>query len=115
MKQLFKDNWIIDNITKIIQDKKFTVKKYWFKKVYLKNLLSQNLKVQYKTAKQILQMYNDYLNLNYDIEDIFNTDFFINYSPNIIEFVFNENDLENHHFKFIEKILSIHLQETQIS
>lgn len=115
MKQLFKDNKIIDNITNIIQEKKFSVKKYWFKKVYLQNLISKNSKIQFKTAKQILQMYNDYLNLNHDIQDIFNTDFIINYTPNVIEFVFRKNDLENYHFKFIEAILSINLEEIQIS
>lgn len=111
MKQLFKDIEIIDNITNIIQDKKFSVKKYWFKKVYLQNLLSKDSKIQYKTAKKILQMYNDYLNLNQDLENIFNTDFLINYNPNVIEFVFKETDNENHHFKFIEKILSINLEK----
>lgn len=57
-------------------------------------------------------MYNDYLNSNDDLENIFNSDFLINYNLNVIEFVFKETDNENHHFKFIERILSINLQET---
>lgn len=111
MKQLFKDKQIIDNITKIIQDKTFPIKKYWLKKVYLDDLLLKNSKIQYKTSKQILEIYNNYFHFNHFIEDIFNTNFIINYSQNTIEFVFRENDKDNHHFKFIEKILSIHLEE----
>lgn len=111
MKQLFKNNEIIDNIKTIIQDKNFTIKKYWFKKIYLENLLSKNSKIQYKTSIQILKMYNDYFNSNQNITNIFNTIFIINFSLNNINFVFKENDLDNYHFKFIEKILSINLEK----
>ncbi len=110
MNSLFKDNLIIDNFSNLIQDKKFTVKKYWFKKVYLTNLIKLQSKIQVKTAKQILEMYNDYLNLNQDLEDIFNINYLINYSENQIEFKFNQTPSKEITFKFIERILSISTQ-----
>ncbi len=107
MKSIFKNDLIIDNVSKIIHDKKFTVKRFWFKKVQITTLIENKSKIQVKTAKQFLEMYNNYHNENLWLEDIFNTYSLIKYKTDLIEFRFNEIDSNDFNLKFIERILSI--------
>jgi len=107
MKSIFKNDLIVDNIKIIIQDNKFSVKKFWFKKVQLTDFIEIRPKIHQKTANKILEMYNDYHKKDLSLEDIFNTSGIIKYKNDLIEFRFSEDESNNFHFKFIERILSI--------
>lgn len=107
MRSLFKEKHIAENLSKLLHDPNFTIKRFWFKKVYIQNILENEPKLQAKTGNKVLEMYNSYHESDLALEDIFNTESLINYKQNAIEFRFKTDAPKEVAFKFIEKILSI--------
>ncbi len=107
MLPLFKNWGIEDTIGKIVEDENFTIQRFWLKKSYVRNILTTTPKLQLKTARKVLEMYNAYVENSRWIEDLFYTEKLINYEEKSIEFIFKTDAPKEIVFSFIEKILSI--------
>lgn len=81
-----KDDETLEKIKTILEDKDFSISKYWIKPSYIIEKLEKKSKIQVSSAYKILAIYNDYYKSYFQIDDLFNNKMLINY---IIEYKFD--------------------------
>lgn len=81
-----KDDEILEKLKTILEDKNFSISKYWIKPSYIIEKLEKKSKIQLSSAYRILAFYNDYYKSYFNIEDVFNNKMLMNY---IIEYKFD--------------------------
>jgi len=108
-KIIFKTRRIFKEFEDIFNNENFTLKRHWIKRVVFWKTINSKWNIQYKTAKKLLDIYNEYYNLHKKIESIFIKEKILNYQKNVWrEVIFEYIDDWNYSlFKFIDEILAL--------
>lgn len=107
-KIIFKTRKIYKEFEDIFNNENFTLKRHWIKRVVFWSTIKSKWNIQYKTAKKLLDIYNEYYSWNKKIENIFNIENILKYKKTQREVVFEYIDDWNHTlFKFIDEILAL--------
>lgn len=98
---------IYNNLICIIEDTSFKISAYDIKPSYITEKLNWNSKIQLASANKILRFYNDYYNSDYKIEDIFNTDMLIWYTPDFeveYKYIWDKSSFHRGIDKILQKV-----------
>lgn len=90
----------------ILLNNDFSLKRFWFRRVVFWEVINSTWKIQYKTAKKLLNIYNSYYKLNLSLEDIFNMNLLMNnWNIKEVEFEFKKYDTTEVVYSFINEVL----------
>jgi len=104
---IFKTEEVYNNFSIILLNNKFWLKKYWFKRVEFEKILNTSWKIQYKTSLKLLKVYNDYYNLELNVNNLFKKKKILNKKQKLeLNFTFID-DWKDSLYKVIDNVLSL--------
>lgn len=107
-KTVFKNIDIHNEFRKILDNKKFWLKRYWFKRVAFDRSINTSWKIQYTTGIKLLKVYKEYYETHKKVTDIFKWEKLLSNEENERKVIFTYIDDKNYSlYKVINEVLSL--------